>query len=173
VTVSIQWRCISQLRPHGSDARIKSIYGPLVVNPESGYDYSLQFDLDNLGDKKDTIAHNVALFKRNVISAPFFKLFDAVSNKGNMPIITINYRDNEAMYLKTEGDRAIIVFSINFRDSDDIVLSKVFLQEFANARKTINNAPAVTYSQKEAPGELKGVSGVREGEDQGFVTFGK
>jgi len=171
VTVSIQWRCIAQMRQHGTDARIKSIYGPLVINPEAGYDYSLQFDLDNLGDKKDTIAHNIALFKRNVISAPFFKLFDAVANKGTIPMIIINYRDNEAMYLKTEGDRAIIVFSINFRDSDDIVISKVFLQEFANARKTISNAPAVTYSQKEAPGELKGVSGVREGEDQGFVTF--
>jgi len=172
VTVSISWRCISELRAHGSDARIKAVYGPLVVNPESGYDYSLQFDLDKLGDKKDTIAQNIALFKRNVISAPFFKLFDAVSGKGgSMPIITINYRTNEAMYLKQEGDRATIVFSINFRDSDDIVLSKVFLQEFANARKTISNAPAVTYSQKEAPGELRGVPNVREGEDQGFVTF--
>jgi len=172
VTVSIQWRCIAEMRPHGTDARIKSIYGPMVVNPEAGYDYSLQFDLDNLGDKKETIAHNIALFKRNVISAPFFKLFDAVAGSGGqMPIITINYRANEAMYLKHEGDRATIVFSINFRDSDDIVLSKVFLQEFANARKTISNAPAVTYSQKEAPGELRGVPNVREGEDQGFVTF--
>jgi actin related protein 2/3 complex subunit 2 len=171
VTVSIHWRCIADMRPHGTDARVKAVYGPLVVSPEPGYDYSLQFDLDNLGDKKDTIAKNVALFKRNVVSAPFMKLFDTVTNHGNIPIITINYRDNEAMYLKCEGDRAIIVFSINFRDSDDIVLSKVFLQEFANARKTISNAPAVTYSQKEAPGELRGVSNVREGEDQGFVTF--
>jgi len=171
VTVSIHWRCISELRQHGSDARIKQVYGPMVINPEAGYDYSLQFDLDNLGDKKESIAHNIALFKRNVISAPFFKLFDAVAGKGQCPMITINYRDNEAMYLKQEGDRATIVFSINFRDSDDIVISKVFLQEFANARKTISNAPAVTYSQKEAPGELKGVPNVREGEDQGFVTF--
>jgi len=75
------------------------------------------------------------------------------------------------MYLRHEQDRAVVFFSINFRDSDDVVLSKVFLQEFANARKTISNAPAVTYSQKEAPLELKGVQGLREGEDQGFVTF--
>jgi len=170
-TVSISWRCISEIKQHGVEARLKAIYGPLLVAPESGHDYSLQFDLNNLGDKKDTLPKLVSYFKRNVISAPFHKLFESVTSGGNVPLLTINYRRNEAMYLKQEGDRAVVIFSINFSDSDDIVLSKVFLQEFANARKTISNAPSVTYSQKEAPLELKGVSGVREGEDQGFVTF--
>jgi len=170
-TVSISWKCINEIKQHGVDARLKSIYGPLLVAPESGYDYTLQFDLNNLGDKKDTLPKLVSYLKRNVISAPFHKLFESVTSGGNVPLLTINYRRNEAMYLKQEGDRAVVVFSINFSDSDDIVLSKVFLQEFANARKTISNAPSVTYSQKEAPLELKGVSGVREGEDQGFVTF--
>jgi len=170
-TVSISWKCINEIKAHGVEARLKSIYGPLLVSPESGYDYSLQFDLNNLGDKKDTLPKLVSYFKRNVISAPFHKLFESVTSGGNVPLLTINYRRNEAMYLKQEGDRAVVIFSINFSDSDDIVLSKVFLQEFANARKTISNAPSVTYSQKEAPLELKGVSGVREGEDQGFVTF--
>jgi len=172
VTISMQWRCIAEMKPHGVDARLKSIYGPLLINPESGYDYSLQFDLDNIpADKKAGLPLLIAHFKRNVISAPFHRLFESVTAKGNCPLITINYRSNEAVYLKQEQDRAIVIFSINFKDSDDIVISKVFLQEFANARKTISNAPSVTYSQKEAPLELKGVSNVREGEDQGFVTF--
>jgi len=172
VTVSISWKCIHELKPHGVDGRLKSIYGPMLINAESGYDYSLQFDLDKVEpDKRAGVGRQVAYFKRNVIAAPFHKLFESVAAHGNFPMTTINYRDNEAMYLKQEQDRAIVIFSINFRDSDDVVLSKVFLQEFANARKTISNAPAVTYSQKEAPLELKGVSNVREGEDQGFVTF--
>lgn len=172
LTVSIQWRCIADLRQHGAEARVKQIYGPLVVNPEQGYDFSLQIDLDNIpSDKKDSLPKSISYLKRNVISAPFLRLFDAVSGKGSCPPITINYRDNEAMYLRHEQDRAVVFFSINFRDSDDVVISKVFLQEFANARKTISNAPAITYSQKEAPLELRGVPGLREGEDQGFVTF--
>jgi len=172
VTVSISWRCIAEMKPHGVDARLKSIYGPLLVSPETGYDYSLQFDLDNLpADKKASLPQLISYFKRNVVSAPFQRLFEAVANKGTCPLLTLNYRSNEAVYLKQEQDRAIIIFSINFKDSDDIVISKVFLQEFANARKTISNAPSITYSQKEAPLELKGVSNVREGEDQGFVTF--
>jgi len=172
LTISIQWRCISEMKPHGVEGRLRQIYGPLLVQTEPGYDFSLQIDLDNIAaDKKESLPKTISFFKRNVVSAPFVKLFDAATGKGACPSITINYRDNEAMYLRQEQDRAVVFFSINFRDSDDVVLSKVFLQEFANARKTISNAPAVTYSQKEAPLELKGTPGLREGEDQGFVTF--
>jgi len=172
LTVSISWKCIQQFRAHGVDARVRQIYGPLVTNPEQGYDYSLLIDLDNIpADKKDSLPRLVSFLKRNIISAPFYKLFDSVVSGGSMQQIIINYRDNETMYLRQEQDRAVVIFSINFRDSDDVVLSKVFLQEFANARKTISNAPAVTYSQKEAPLELRGTPGLREGEDQGFVTF--
>jgi actin related protein 2/3 complex subunit 2 len=52
LTISISWRCISEMRQHGVDARIKQIYGPLVVQPEPGYDFSLQIDLDNLPEDK-------------------------------------------------------------------------------------------------------------------------
>jgi len=53
------------------------------------------------------------------------------------------------------------------------VLAKIFLQEFASPelRRTINNAPAVTYSTRDAPGELKGVPGVKETDTHSFVSF--
>jgi hypothetical protein len=79
-----------------------------------------------------TLPKTISYLKRNVISAPFLRLFDAVSGKGNCPPIIINYRENELMYLRHEQDRAVIFFSINFRDSDDVVLSKVFLQVTCN-----------------------------------------
>ncbi len=46
-------------------------------------------------------------------------------------------------------------------------------QEFADARRTIGQAPAVTFSQKEPPLELKNVKGVKAGDNNGFVSFGK
>eukprot|EP01087_Luapelamoeba_hula_P023017 TRINITY_DN83_c0_g1_i1.p1 TRINITY_DN83_c0_g1~~TRINITY_DN83_c0_g1_i1.p1 ORF type:complete len:312 (-),score=75.39 TRINITY_DN83_c0_g1_i1:33-926(-) len=172
MTVSIAWRCIADFRAHNVEQRVRAIYGPLVQSPEQGFDFTLLIDLDNIPqDKKESLPRLVSFLKRNIISAPFYKLFDSVVSGGNHPQIIINYRDNETMYLRQEQDRAVVIFSINFRDSDDVVLSKVFLQEFANARKTISNAPAITYTQKEAPLELRGTQGVREGEDQGFVTF--
>jgi hypothetical protein len=104
-----------------------------------------------------------------VVAAPLEAVFDG--KPGLPPVITINYRTNEAVYLKREGNNVAVIFSINFKDKDDIVIGKVFLQELEAARKTINNAPAVTFSQRERPLELKSVQNVYEGEDQGFVTF--
>jgi actin related protein 2/3 complex subunit 2 len=169
VTVSISWPCISQMKQFGTDAKVQSFYGPLVTSTENGYDYTLQFDLDNLGADKDALPGKIALFKRTVVAAPLEAVFDG--KPGLPPVITINYRTNEAVYLKREGNNVAVIFSINFKDKDDIVIGKVFLQELEAARKTINNAPAITFSQKERPLELKSVQNVYEGEDQGFVTF--
>jgi actin related protein 2/3 complex subunit 2 len=170
VTVSMSWPCINQdMRQFDVPGKIRAIYGPLVVSPESGYDLSLRFDLDNLQDK-DGLPGKIGLLKRNVMSIPFLHVFDSLG-KGGSPIVTINYRSNEAIYLKTDQDRAVVVFSINFKDKDDVVVGKVFLQEFENARKTISNAPSITFNQKEAPGDIRGARGLHEGDDQGFVTF--
>jgi actin related protein 2/3 complex subunit 2 len=117
----------------------------------------------------DNLANKISLFKRTVVAAPLEAIFEG--KPGLPPIITINYRNNEAVYLKREGNNVAVIFSINFKDKDDVVIGKVFLQELEAARKTINNAPAVTFSQRERPLELKGVQNVYEGEDQGFVTF--
>merc|ERR1712225_84897 len=142
VTVSISWPCISQMKQFGTDAKVQSFYGPLVTSAENGYDYTLQFDLDNLADK-ETLPGKIALFKRTVVAAPLEAVFDG--KPGLPPVITINYRTNEAVYLKREGNNVAVIFSINFKDKDDIVIGKVFLQELEAARKTINNAPAITF----------------------------
>jgi len=86
-------------------------------------------------------------------------------------LIEIPYRDDEAIYIKPESDRAIVIFSIAFKDADDVVLAKVFLQEYADARRSMTNVPAVSYAQKEPPLELKGVRQLRQGANNGFVSF--
>jgi hypothetical protein len=40
----------------------------------------------------------------------------------------IHYRDDETMYVEAKADRVTVVFSTVFKDEDDIVLGKVFLQ---------------------------------------------
>jgi actin related protein 2/3 complex subunit 2 len=169
MTVSIQWRVINEFMKHGARERLQQVYGSMVASPESGYDASVTFNLDSC--TADT-ATKVAALKNHLFSCPFEASFNAVQGQGNAPpCITLQYRDNEAMYIKQEGDRVIVIFSINFKDPDDIVYSKVFLQEFADARRTLSGAPSVMFTQGEAPGELRGVSGVYEGQDQGYVSF--
>jgi len=173
VTVSIAWKCIPVLMKNGGAEDLKAIYGSMLQSsPEQGYDLSLQFNTDSIPGNKEKFPEAVSLIKRHLLAAPFKKVFQEVEKgtpSNNM--ITIGYRDDEAIYIKGGQERVTVVFSINFKDPGDQVFAKIFLHEMAEARKTISNAPSVAYSAREAPGELKGVSGVKEGESHGFVTF--
>jgi len=172
INISISIKCWKELEAQGVSDLLKKIYGPLKVATESGYNATLQINLTAPPADLDKVIHDIALLKRHAFAAPFYKVFaDVEAKKGGGPLVEINYRDDEAIYIKPESDRAIVIFSIGFKDVDDIIFAKVFLQEYADARKTMSNAPSVTYSQKEPPLELKGVKNLKTGDSQGYVSF--
>jgi hypothetical protein len=47
VAVSISWGCINDIAPLGMAERLKTMYGDMVAPTESGYDFTVEFDLDN------------------------------------------------------------------------------------------------------------------------------
>jgi len=168
VNISISFKCWGDLVKCGVQERLKQIYGSaLQASPEPAYDATIQLDTASAPADKEKEARKFALLKRNCLAAPYYK---AAETKGGA-LIEVNYRDDEAVYLKSDADRVTVIFSVAFRDADDVVLAKVFLQEYQDARKTITSAPAVGYSQKEPPNELKGVQRLRVGENNGFVSF--
>jgi len=169
LSVSISFKGAAQvIKEYGGKELLAKYYGALLQStPEQGYDATLQVDLDKLPSQKDDLPIKLALFKRHLFAAPFQKAID----KKPADIITFAYRPEENVYIKSDPDRVTVIFDIQFRDADDIVFSKVFLQEFVDARRTINQAPAVSFSQKEPPLELKGVKGVKAGDNNGFVSF--
>jgi len=169
VLISISFKgAQAVLKEFGGKELLSKYYGALLqATPESGYDVSLQFDLDNLPPKPEELPAKISFLKRHLFAAPFQKAIE----KKPTEMIVFNYRPEETVFIKAEADRVIIVFEILFRDADDIVFSKVFLQEFADARRTISQAPHVSFSQKEPPLELKGVKGVKAGDNNGFVSF--
>eukprot|EP01115_Flamella_aegyptia_P011255 TRINITY_DN5212_c0_g1_i2.p1 TRINITY_DN5212_c0_g1~~TRINITY_DN5212_c0_g1_i2.p1 ORF type:complete len:315 (+),score=149.31 TRINITY_DN5212_c0_g1_i2:1070-2014(+) len=172
LNVSISIKCFRDLVQYGVNELLKKQYGSYLVSAENGFDATLQVDLAKPPADKEKVAHNIALFKRHVLAAPFYKVFDDIdAKKPPGSLIEIKYRDEEAIYIKPEADRAIIIFNVAFRDADDVVLAKVFLQEYADARKTMSNSPAVSYAQKDPPMELKGVKNIRVGDNNGFVSF--
>jgi len=173
VTVSISWRCISTLLKNGGSEDLKAIYGNLLQSsPEKGYDVSLQFDIDNIPGDKQKFIETVSLLKRHLMAAPFKRTFQAVlSGSASSNVISIDYRDDESIYIKGGQDAVTVIFSINFKDPSDQVLARVFLQEFSDARRSLNSAPAVTFRTREPPEELKGVPGVKPEETKGFVVF--
>eukprot|EP01094_Clydonella_sp_ATCC50884_P017417 TRINITY_DN302_c0_g1_i1.p1 TRINITY_DN302_c0_g1~~TRINITY_DN302_c0_g1_i1.p1 ORF type:complete len:309 (-),score=141.09 TRINITY_DN302_c0_g1_i1:188-1093(-) len=174
ILYSIQWPAVEELLRHGAQKDLEKIYGGLVTDPESGYQVSLQIDLDNLPAEPEKLPLKLSFLKRHLLAAPFMKIFGAIHNKQNpTEVVVIPYRTqtDEAFFIKPEGDRCIVVFSVRFSDKNDRVLAKVFLQEFADARKSMRNVPAVQYTTGEVPGELAGVAGVPDDDEVGFVSF--
>jgi len=174
LNLSMSIKCWEQLRKYGVDQIMQSHYKDYATSTESGYNITLQFELAQPPANLQQTVHDVALMKRHAMGAPFYKVFGDIEAKrapNANELLEINYRDEEAFYIKPEADRCIVVFSIQFRDADDVVFAKVFLQEYQDARKTMNNAPSVTYSQKEPPMELRGVRNLKVGPNQGFVSF--
>jgi len=171
IKVSMSIKNYGDLQKLGSDDVMKKVYGNNLVETENGYDVTVQVDCSSPGDGPK-IARDIALLKRHALAAPFYKVFaDIEAKKPAGPIIEIKYRDDEPLYLKQEVDRVIVIFTVQFKDADDVIFAKVFLNEYQDARKTMNGAPSVLFSQKEPPLELKGVKNLKVQDGQSFVSF--
>lgn len=75
-------------------------------------------------------------------------------------------------YVEAKADRVTVVFSTIFRDEDDVVIGKVFMQELREGRRASHTAPQVLFSHREPPLELANTEAI-VGDNIGYVTFGK
>jgi hypothetical protein len=86
----------------------------------------------------------VPLFKRYVMMGPFVYAFDKSLKKEEFEPITIPYREKENIYIICTKEKSVeVIYSIRFKDPDDVVFAHTFLQEFKDSRrdKSIGNAP--------------------------------
>ncbi|XDB66957.1 hypothetical protein ABFV05_020573 [Capra hircus] len=154
VMVSISLKFYKELQAHGADELLKRVYGSYLVNPESGYNVSLLYDLENLPASKDSIVHQAGMLKRNCFASVFEKYFQ-FQEEGK------------------EGENratVTVVFSTVFKDDDDAVIGKVFMQEFKEGRRASHTAPQVLFSHREPPLELKDTDAA-VGDNIGYITF--
>ncbi|QDS68001.1 hypothetical protein FKW77_009357 [Venturia effusa] len=192
IVISIAIKCFNELVQYGAQSVLEREYGPYIIAPEQGYDFSIQVDLESLPeeqDAKDDLIRRISLLKRNAMAAPFEQAFDefealkeeaAKYTSESAPqgvreggtVRAIHYREAEAIFIKASHDRVTVIFSTIFTDETDRVFGKVFLQEFVDARRrAIQNAPQVLF-RDEPPLELQGLPGVIAGKgDVGYVTF--
>lgn len=187
-------KCYPELIKYGAQEVLEREYGPYIVNPESGYDFSVQVDLEQLPqaqEERDDLVKRISLLKRNAMAAPFEQAFDEFANlqeqakqytsesapqgvREGGEVRAIHYREEEAIYIKASHDRVTVIFSTIFKEETDRVYGKVFLQEFVDARKRgVQNAPQV-LSRDDPPLELQGIPGLKggKGERVTYVTFG-
>lgn len=161
------------MQEHGADELLKREYGDLLIEPEDGFNVSVLVDLDNIPDNYEEIAQKIGLLKRHCFASVFEKYFDFQEQglEGEKRAV-INYRNEETLYVEAKPDRVTVVFSTIFKDDDDVVLGKVFMQELREGRRASHTAPQVLFSHREPPMELAG-SDARVGDNIGYVTFGE
>ncbi|PSK60848.1 actin-related protein 2/3 complex subunit 2 [Elsinoe australis] len=193
ILVSIAVKCYKELVSYGAEEVLQREYGPYIVAPESGYDFSIQIDMSTLPEEqeaRDDLIRRISLLKRNAMAAPFEQAFDEYQKlheeaskytsesapqgvKEGGEVRAIHYREEEAIYIKASHDRVTVIFSTIFREETDRIFGKVFLQEFVDARRrAIQNAPQVLF-KNEPPLELQGVPGLPASGtgEVGYITF--
>ena len=118
------------------------------MSPEPGYDFSVMVDLENLPadpEAREQLVQQFSLLRRNVMAAPFERAFNEFSKleeesaryslealpqhiKDGGEVMTIHYREEEAIFIKANYDGVTVIFSTIFRDETDRIFGKVFLQ---------------------------------------------
>ncbi|KAF2352991.1 Actin-related protein 2/3 complex subunit 2 [Trinorchestia longiramus] len=172
IRISICLKFYNELQQHGADSLIKEEYGDsLMETPESGYNISILLDLEKLPEDWHSLVKKIGLLKRNCFASVFQKYFE-FQEKGeeSNSRAVIHYREDETMYIESKPDRVTVVFSTIFKDPDDVVIGKVFMQEFKEGKRGSQTAPQVLFSHKEPPLELQDTD-ARIGENIGYITF--
>jgi len=171
VTISLQSTAAPALLKSGGDQLLKEKYGAALVAAESGYDVSLQYDLDKIAPAdRAKVSSEISKLKNYLYGAVIVRVCEEAEKGTGGTLYDIPLRDSEErMWVRADSaDRVTVVFSINFTDADDIVFGKVFLQEF---KKSVAGAPSVDFIYKTPPLELKEVGQLPRSENIGYVTF--
>eukprot|EP00794_Sanderia_malayensis_P003699 gene3699-4219_t len=171
IRVSISLKFYDDLVKNGADEFLKKIYQDYSTEPEQGFNFSVLVDLDNLPEDKEELIKRIGLMKRNCFASVFEKYFDlSVREEESKERAVINYRDDETMYVESLADRVTVIFSTVFKDDDDVIIGKVFMQEFKEGRKASHTSPQVLFSHKDPPMELAGTNAAT-GDNIGYITF--
>ncbi|CAH8601323.1 unnamed protein product [Schistosoma intercalatum] len=178
ILVSITLNFFQELQEHGANEVLRREYGQYLLNkPEDGCSVSLLYDLEHLPEDYALIAQKAALLKRNCFAAVFEKFFEFHASMGEDAVgckkAVIHYRPDETLlhlYISALADRVTVIFSTVFKESDDLIIAKVFLQELTEVRRRFDRAPQVLYSQSVPPSELVGTDAA-VGDNVAYITF--
>ncbi len=111
-------------------------YGDLLVAPIPDYNVTLSLDFNTqlpTGEEAWLpLVHKIAMLKRHCFAAVFEKYFEFQSQQGkttgNHKRAVIHYRDDETLYVDASSDRVIVIFSTVFKDPDDNIIGRVFME---------------------------------------------
>jgi len=172
MTVSLSMPCWRDLKDLGIDNYMSGVYGDLVGEVESDYDFTIKVDLKNLPQDYEALSHRIALVKFHALGSPFQKYFKSLAAGKTEKAGKVRLSDDTEIYFTAKSDRVTIIFSLNFKERFDEVISHVFLNSFVDVKRGLGNAPVVSYDGNVPPNEMKSDFRVNEKiGNAGFFTF--
>ncbi|KAL3314948.1 Actin- protein 2/3 complex subunit 2 [Cichlidogyrus casuarinus] len=171
ITIDVSLMCYKEIVEHGALPFLKAEFGEILQdNPSPNFSATLIVDLNSLPEDLEAYATKIASFKRHCFAAFFEKFFLAQSEGKTSDKTIIPIRQGESMFIQALPDRVTVIFCTRFKDQTDLLISKVFLQEFTEVRRKLDRAPQVLYSPKEPPSELNSTDAIT-GDDVAYFTI--
>lgn len=85
------------------------------------------------------------MLKRNCLAAVFEAYFEFQSKQAPTTAVqkraVIHYRDDETMYVSASSDRVTVIFSTVFKDADDNIIGRVFMEVSVDDVRSSGNRP--------------------------------
>jgi len=171
INISLSYGAAADILSKGGHARLEKVYGSHLVEAENGYDVTLLYSWSDITSNRDKTLTDISMIKAWVCASPLLSAMEAAESGagGSTAVVDVALRDStERMWVIQDGaDRITVLFSVYFRDPDDVVFAKVF---FTELKKSMQGAPSCDFSFQ-PPGELKNVKELPRGAQIGYVTF--
>lgn len=164
--------CYTYIDEFGAKDALTKAYGDFVAEAEVGYDITLDVPL---GDEKvkgnKDLVKKLGLIKSTVVGGVFDYFFDALlQGTPRTEKFKFDLRSDTTVYFLPRDDRVIVIFSVDFTESVDKVIGKVFLNEFQDCRKKMGRAPPCTFNAN-PPTELAEWDIKENQGNLGYISF--
>ena len=121
------------------------------------------------------VVSKIAALRKHALAWPFLRSAEAAAagRGASVPPLTLHSRAGEPVYVLTRDDRVAVIFHVVVREPTDRAIARVVAQELTEAYRTVGGAPPASWSEREAPQELRGLDSVAplDAASIGYVTF--
>jgi actin related protein 2/3 complex subunit 2 len=170
--MSMALPCYKDIAGKGAEAALKREFGKYVApQPEASFDVTLTVDLDNLSEDPEKLAQRLSSLKTIVVGGLFEEYLRAVQKKDkSRESFWFALRPDTKIYLTASAERLTVVYWLDFSDKVDVAVAKIFLQEFEESRRQIQQAPPCSFDIN-PPLEMKAFGITERTSGLGFVSF--
>jgi actin related protein 2/3 complex subunit 2 len=160
--------CYRDIREHGAEAALKADFGNKLA--DSTDEVKLTLDLVEETKNAEQIAEKIAKIKFTTIGGVFKHFYSKLAKDETSAPYKFDLRTDTTIYFVSDKDRVTTIFGLDFTEKVDKVLARVFMQEFAEARRRIQFAPPVTFTAA-PPAELAHWKITEATGNLGFISF--